>query len=416
MVKGLGNLHFRLANNSSWLDVAALVDNGPWEGRSAWIMSGLLLCLSLLYFLHELFFSGTSWAKIYALCILFAIPFLPGINVPSLYYDYPSIIIHCIVVLEILYIITNKKICHQHFIIIIGLTTLCFMMKSIDPVIIIVVPSFILFTLIKRKEFCFTVAAKIMVLPLIAAVLWIGKNLILSGYPLFPVPALPVWFDWTMTRGDVNACYQAVRGFARTMNAWKGVMPSGVTEWFPFWLQRQMGNNSFRTVMLLPFLMACPLWGWLLARGRTPKILFVFGWQIAGLIGWFAAAPDPRFGYGFVLSFLASGAALAVWERKADLKKIARMGGYILIVLLLIRLGRDLRKAPHSLWGIGAHPPGPAAMRIVEGQGYPFTLRIPLSENKWCDNAELPCAPWEPQNLCLRKPYDLGEGFRPCTR
>jgi hypothetical protein len=98
---GLGNLHTRLAFNSSWLSLAALFDNGPWDNRGAWLMPALAVLGGSLYFLHELFFARRSGVRLYALCIA-AWLMLGAWKVPGLYYDDP---VHILLLLFWRYII-----------------------------------------------------------------------------------------------------------------------------------------------------------------------------------------------------------------------------------------------------------------------------------------------------------------------
>jgi hypothetical protein len=126
---GLGNLHTRLAFNSSWLSLAALFDNGIWDARSAWIMPALSLLGSILYCLHELIFSRHNGIRLYALCILVyaGLKIISGAASPALNYDTPVHILNAVIVLEAYYLFSgytnnlSKKEIHDSSILLIDL-------------------------------------------------------------------------------------------------------------------------------------------------------------------------------------------------------------------------------------------------------------------------------------------------------
>jgi hypothetical protein len=107
---GLGNLHARLAFNSSWLSLAALFDNGIWDSRSAWLMPALAFIGGGGYFLYELFFARQNGIRLYAVCILAWLWFelkLSYVVPPSLYYDDPVHVLNAVIVLEAYYLLSG---------------------------------------------------------------------------------------------------------------------------------------------------------------------------------------------------------------------------------------------------------------------------------------------------------------------
>lgn len=418
---GLGNLHSRLAHGSAWLDAAAMLDNGPWDGRSAWIMPGLLVCLTGLYLLHEICFSPHAWARMYALFVCPFVLFVPESIRPNLYYDVASLNVHCLVVLEALYLWLDPPDCRQRSttdaaVMMVALAAFSFMIKPLTQITVVASSLFALWWLKRWHLLTWRAVIRIWWLPALAGTLWVGRNLVLSGWPLFPVPVWPFPFDWTMAREGVQANYTAVRGYARMWGQYEAAMRHGITYWFPTWLDHQMGKDSFRTLFLLSLVVGCLGWWRVFRRRRETGALLIFIWQSVALAGWFGMAPDPRFGFGFAWSFGASGAALAVRNRTWSPRAITRLvvWGCIAMTLLLgVRLGMDLAKAPHSLFLPGVIPPRPVVEHRLEGGGHPFVVRVPVEGDR-CGNAELPCANILPKNLCLRFPGDLGQGFRPC--
>ena len=84
----------------------------------------------------------------------------------------------------------------------------------------------------------------------------------------------------------------------------------------------------------------------------------------------------------------------------------------VVAVLLGVRLGKDLAKAPHAWLLPGVIPPRPVVEHILEGGGRPFAVHVPVEGDR-CGNAELPCTNAVPDNLCLRSGM-MKDGFRLC--
>ncbi len=415
---GLGNLHSRLAHGSTWLDMAALVDNGPWDGRSAWVMAGLLVCLTGLYLLHELCFSPSIWARAYALFLLPLVLFVPESTRPNLYYDTASLNLHCIVILEALYLwlqSSSERPSTDGASLLIALAALSFMIKPLTQITVIAASLFVLWWLKTRRMLAWRAVIRVWWLPAVAAVLWVGRNLVVSGWPLFPVPLCPFPFDWTMSFEAVRENYIAVRGYARMWGEYEAAMRHGITYWFPAWWDHQWGKDSFRALFLLPLALGVGGWAWALRRRRETGMILLLIWQSATLAGWFVMAPDPRFGFGFAWSFGAAGVALALRGQAWGPRVVGRWalwGCVVVVVLLGVRLGRDLAKAPHAWLLPGVIPPRPVVEHILEGGGRPFAVHVPVEGDR-CGNAELPCTNAVPDNLCLRSGM-MKDGFRLC--
>jgi hypothetical protein len=119
---------------------------------------------------------------------------------------------------------------------------------------------------------------------------------------------------------------------------------------------------------------------------------------VSGLGGLFilATGPDPRFGLGFLITFLAALAALAAasgadYELAPEARR--RLGRVLLVAFCLLLL--------RGAWGVYAGMPGPGAMtwrRVPEpvtfllrnAQG--FTIAAP-AEGEQCWDAAAPCSP-----------------------
>jgi hypothetical protein len=429
---GVGNLHARLAFNSLWLALAALIDNGIWDNRSEWIMPCLMLVGGVFYFLHELCFTKKRETRIYALCILAwlgrtAIKTVFAAK-PNLYYDDSSQLINAVVVLEAYFlVILLRESCQQAGIkdklsILLMLAAAAFTIKPIGAITVVFSGIFILLLFVRYKQ-PGSVAAwiKIFTPALLAFGIWVTKNIFLSGYLLFPLPMLALPFDWTMPFELVKDNYDAIVGSARMPGPnYQRSLDNGFLFWFRPWIIRQFRSKEFLLIIAIPFLLSCIFWILALCRKYSKIAFYFFLWSMLSIVYWFITAPDWRFGSVFfwvslatALLFLApeipSFNLLIIWENKI-LKKVFLL---FWIVGIIGGLGANIILPHYNLWSIGRMPSKQVKEYTVKAL-YPFTVWIPVDDEKdaLTGNSPLPSAPHPPANLEMRNPNNLGSGFR----
>ncbi|WP_400192032.1 LIC_10190 family membrane protein [Hymenobacter sp. B81] len=147
-------------------------------------------------------------------------------------------------------------------------------------------------------------AALLLVLP------WMLRTVVLTGYLLFPFPALDVLpLDWKFPRNYLFVHADYIRKFARNWTLQEGqpyLLP--LRQWLPIWWQQQLFFDRLLT-MLAPVVGL--LSGLLLLRSATLRrqlagpVAVVALVAAAGVGYWFAVAPAYRFGLGFILSLFA---------------------------------------------------------------------------------------------------------------
>jgi hypothetical protein len=364
---GLGNLHARLAFNSSWLSLAALLDNSLWDNRSAWLMSGLCILGGLAYFLFEFCFASARGARLYAAVILCWLGLTIVHISPTLYYDRPAHILNAIAALEAFYLIgllssvrDIKKIS--------GSATVClmlsvcmFMIKPIGAICVFFTGFLALFALVAGSIFSITNWLKVFLPALTGLAVWIAGNIILSGYPLYPLPVLAWPLDWTMPLRLAQYNYNAVLGWARMAGPdYLASLENGFWFWFKPWLVDNLRDPIFLPLILISLL----LWGWNVWHRRNPAMFYFLLWCWAGVVYWFITAPDfSRFGEGFFWIAIASAFLFAlpehsrldltvVWQNIA-LRQLFLTGG---LVVVFTGMGIDLFYPGRNLFHIGSTP------------------------------------------------------------
>jgi hypothetical protein len=422
---GLGNLHSRLAFNSSWLSLAALFDNGIWDNRSAWIMPALALLGGILYFLHELVFSRKNGIRLYAICILvwLLLKVGSGMAILSLYYDAPVHVLNTIIVLEAYYLfigysrnLSKKEINEVANLLMLGVSA--FMIKPIGAVSLLFSGILTLFFLVRNTKQNVSSWFKIYVPALCAFSVWVAKNILLSGYPMYPLTIFPISFDWTMPFGSVEANYKDVLAWARMPGPdYRQSLENGFLFWFKPWLIRYLSSKVFLTLVAFPFFLSTFLW-FLIARLKKINRAFYFLiWTYFSIIYWFLTAPDLRFGDGFFWVCLGTALLFATPERPhfaiTDFWKNQKIRIVFFCfwgLCIICAIGFTALSSKRNLLTIGTMPSRPVKEYTVNSNP-PFTVWIPDSGDQ-TGNSPLPSTPYAPSNLEMREPDNLGKGFR----
>jgi hypothetical protein len=424
---GLGNLHTRLAHNSSLLSLAALFDNGIWDARSAWIMPALLLLGGIFYCLNELIFSRRNGTRLYVLCILLWIGLKIGFGstTPSLYYDTPVHIVNAIIILEAYYILagyngnlSKKRISAISILIVISVGA--FMIKPIGAVSLLFSGLLALYLLVRNRNQTIYSWFIIFAPALCALAIWVTKNIFLSGYPLYPLPMFAMPFDWTMSFESVEGNYLSILAWARKPDpdCWQS-LEYGFLFWFIPWLINNLKSQGFLMLAVLPSLLSILFWFFVIRYVKTKKALYFFIWTIFSIVYWFITAPDIRFGDGFfwvwlgtAFLFLASdGSHFSIanfWKNQ----KIRIAFFYFWTLGTLGGIGFTIMSPVRSLFFIGTIPSRQVKEYIVDTVP-PFSVWIPIyPEDYRTGNSPLPSTPFIASNLEMREPGNLGKGFK----
>lgn len=146
---------------------------------------------------------------------------------------------------------------------------------------------------------------------LIMLVPWFIRNIILSGYLIYPFPNIDVFdLDWKIPIQFVINEKRWIESCARIYYLHPDqVLGKGILFWLPTWLKLQ---NPFNKVLLLIIIVLPLVYSIFLLvyakRIRTlsvayRKYLILYITSLSGILFWFLAAPDFRFGYGFLTMF-----------------------------------------------------------------------------------------------------------------
>jgi hypothetical protein len=240
-------------------------------------------------------------------------------------------------ILTIIYLLFEKDLKHpdsSNWLLVAFLGLVAVTIKlSVAPVLLITaVP--VLIGLVKRKiKLFFT----ILILSVATLFPFIARNIITSGYVVFPSTSIDVVnVDWkyspalTVNEKDYITAYAKKPGV--TAGEIGVVNRMTATGWLPTWWQnRSAADKTILIILVLSFIAILLSLKKVIRSGFIPTLVLLT--MFSGIIFWFINAPDPRFGFGSILGFIAVTAYLVFKEREIFI------GKNVLIAILVVVSG-----------------------------------------------------------------------------
>ena len=166
---------------------------------------------------------------------------------------------------------------------------------------------------------------------------FIARNIIATGYIVFPSTSIDVtnvdWkYDPQLTVDEKNYITAHAKKAGVTSDEINVVNQMNVAEWLPAWWQNRAAADKIIMILLaLSFISALLSIKKIVLSGFIPLLALIT--LLAGIIFWFANAPDPRFGFGSILGFIGVVSYLVFKEKEIFI------GKNVLIVILLLVTG-----------------------------------------------------------------------------
>ncbi|HEX8324435.1 MAG TPA: hypothetical protein VF595_11040 [Tepidisphaeraceae bacterium] len=283
---------------------------------------------------------------------------------------------------------------------------------------------------------------------------WLTRNVIQSGYPLYPSGAMGLPVAWRAPPDHLTFLYDAITKHAKGgMQVWLSdalartparayarlmTPPFATSEgvaglnWLPSWLFTQPLVGPVELV--LPMLLAaCAIWPAWRADRRTTRLLLVT--TVPAILFWLLQSPDRR--YIWATTWTLGGGLLAVatvrWREPARGARavlvVAAVAavvavGYRVGLIVILRGGNPLTQIPfirpgpdHGFW---TRPQADLVPWQSDWGTTVYTNRPGEPVQVWAHDP--PAAAWPPPDpgLKLRRPGDLASGFvierQPTTR
>lgn len=139
---------------------------------------------------------------------------------------------------------------------------------------------------------------------------FVARNIITSGYALFPLTGSDIInTDWkypepnTLSEKNYITAYAKIPGINRNADlaTAANLNPS---EWLPgWWNHRSAADKTILIIFIASFIAALVYAKRIFNSGKT--ILLLLFILLTGNLFWFIQAPDPRFGFGQIIGFIA---------------------------------------------------------------------------------------------------------------
>lgn len=306
VVKGLGNLHSRFAYNSSVFAVSALYSMKFICGRSlhavngflAFVLSIGLLDLGKCFQRRKMLLS--DFARVGAVYYLTLI--WDEIIAPSS--DYAITIVLFIIVIKWLTQLEDSEksgnIAPYSLLCVLGVYALTLKLTAGLILLLLVKPAY---TLLKEKRWKEIMVY--LVLGLVTAAPWVARTVIISGWLLYPFPAIDLFaVDWKMKDiYAINTDAELIKAWAKAANTMGINAP--LSKWFPHWFSTTLSFTHKLTIV--GDLISCVLLVITAIRIIIKKlwkqldILIVLLTILCSYLYWQFTAPMPRYGYAYML-------------------------------------------------------------------------------------------------------------------
>jgi hypothetical protein len=335
-VPGLANLHLRFGFNSSWFTSISLL-SPSFTGINHYLsLNGLLSCWACLYFVEQLLAASSGRSThpsqhilAVILVLIFSLLIWPMVRGNATTANYDFITTLCILVLFMETAFTERFTYRAEWIL---WPCYLFTVRIINyPLLLLAL--FALWPLLKQKQWkqvvAYMVFGALLVLPFLA------RNVLLSGYLLFPsmvFGAFPV--DWKTDSQMMTNILDYIKYFNRVNSMYQSIGKTHLLS-FPHWTQGwytylQRFDKILLIVSLAAGLFCMFRWKYLKSRLGPQSLQFMVV-LLALLVSWFIVAPDPRFVYGALLSLIV---AACVALPPLSGKRIVRYSAVLTVVLI----------------------------------------------------------------------------------
>lgn len=349
VVKGLGNLHCRLAYNSSSFVLSALYSMAFLGGQSYHCAAGWLafllakICMEIIYSLKCRRLKISDFAKvmgIYYLVIIFDEMVSPAS-------DYFMVLLAFYIIIRWLELLEDQveEMLPYAMLCVLGVFLMTVKLSAALILLLVIYPAYYL---LRRKRW--REIGVYLILGIVTALPYFIRNVLLSGWLVYPFTQIDL-FDvaWKISKGAADYDAKEIQVWGRgytDVNRYDISM----REWLPGWFRTLAGSDKFFVIaaaaavcvlLVYGIGMLCRLW-----KGRR-DILLVQITVAASFIFWLCTSPLIR--YGCVYVYLTSAVILGeVYDRLLSafeyrtLKWCGMAAVMLLLVYKSVALGREI--------------------------------------------------------------------------
>ncbi len=346
LVPGLANLHDRLGFNSSWLVLNAAFSFSFLGIQSFHLASSFITLAVTIYFLEgprNLLQEGFSKSGLIK-TLFIAFPFYfynSEMSSPSA--DLPAFLL--ILVVVALWVEKHEKSADKFNLesVVLSSFSVFALTVKLSALPIALAAAWIVARGFFRKDYGRAFALGLTDLVILTP--WLVRNVALSGYlvfPLYQIDLFPV--DWKYPKESAETLARTISTFARfPVKNWRQFSGLSFREWFPIWFENLTRNQQliFLLAALSPFSL---LFGKLFRVDRNTLKAYspiaLICW--IGVVYWLLAAPDIRFGYGYLLSAVMLAASIVLTILLTRISKLSSIIAALLFSSLIFYQGCSL--------------------------------------------------------------------------
>lgn len=333
VVKGLGNLHERFAYNSASFALSALYSMKFLLGKSLHTLSGFFAFLLSLTAMDV----TAAWRRKKLLLSdyarIAAIYYLTTIwdEVVSPASDYSIMCMIFFIVIKWLGELerqreTKEENCAPYALLCVaGVYALTLKLTAGLILLLLIKPAYLLLRDRRFKEIGIYLGTGLLV-----AAPWVIRTVLISGWLVYPFPALDLFtFDWKMSAEVAQVDAAQIKTWARGLyDAAKMGVP--FSEWFPTWFLRELTGTE--KLLIVADLAGCAFTAVCAVAALVRRVvlhekqprkdeLLVLGTLCCSYLFWQLSAPMVRYGYAYILlvAALNMGYAAQRWLRRDGL-------------------------------------------------------------------------------------------------
>ena len=309
-VKGLGNIHVRFAYNSSFFALSALYSMKFLTGRSLHAVNGFMAFLLWTQVLSVFDVHGRSKKTVVTdLARLGAFYYLTVIysDIVAPASDYAIMCVVFFIIIKWLELLERGEESAAPYALLCVAGVYAVTLKLTAGLILILLARPVSMLVMRRrwKETAFYLG-----LGIVTVVPWLARTVILSGYLLYPFPALDLFdVDWKIPAAEAALDAAEIRTWGRGINN-AALVDLPVSAWFGEWFQEML--PAVGKALVAADAVCLPIFVILLVRqfhraDRTPAgrlrtgQLLVLATVLASYGFWQFSAPLLRYGYAYIL-------------------------------------------------------------------------------------------------------------------
>lgn len=301
VVPGLGNLHNRFAYNSAFMPLQALFSLEWLLDQSLHTMNGYICCIFLVY--------AILTCRAWKLEKIQTSDFFKFATIIYIFYtrdDISSPSSDILTLLLVLYIcqkwceyVENKISDEMSYALlaVIAVYAVTVKLSSAVTVMLAIYPAFILLKKRDWKKIVLNIG-----LGLIIAIPWLARNVVISGYLVYPYPQIDLFkVDWKMPASILSYDSQEIMVWGRGIRD-VSLYDLPLWKWFPTWYEQQSMKWLVIVGLLSTFLIIVKLLYKVIKEKKldfSTDLLSVY--TVVALVVWLNSAPLMRYGMVYLM-------------------------------------------------------------------------------------------------------------------